>query len=128
MSRTRNALLGLMVLAGVLALPVATSGADRCQQAAGVYREPQAAPLDPDEYEVGIEMSTYGTGPGLPVPWAAVDAWVADHPAQRLLACGTEQGYTLVELQVRGGYAYVMLTPSDTVNKIYLSTTQLPWD
>ncbi len=59
--------------------------------------------LDPTDDEVEVGGTTYGPGPGVPVPWPAVAAWVRGHPAAGLLACGVDQGWTLAALRVHGG-------------------------
>jgi hypothetical protein len=136
MSRTPRALLGALIVAGAIAFPVIAPAAApvACAAAVGDYalagRDPAAfaVMLDPAYYEVGVEATTYGPGPGTPVPWGEVAAWVAAHPPVGVTACGVDQGWTLAEVGVRGGYAYVMLSPSARVAKLYLSSTPIPWD
>ena len=136
MSRIADLAVGLLILTAGAAIPAGVPAAapSACDAVQGLYaRAGQDAAafqqdLEPADYEVGVGAATYGPGPGPAVPWPQVAAWVQDHPSQSLLACGVDQGWVLAELRVRGGYAYVMLSPAGRVAKFYLSTTPMTWD
>lgn len=136
MRRIASLAAGLAVLTAALALPASAPAAapGPCDGEPALYTLAGQSPaafqrdLAPTYYEVGFGGATYGPGPGLPVPWPRVAAWVRGHPVQDLMACGVNQGWALSMLRVRGGYAYVMLSPAGRVAKLYLSATPLAWD
>jgi hypothetical protein len=133
--RLRAGLAALVAGAAVMLLwpPAAMSPGQPCQAAVALYRA-VAAPggrLRPplaDGYEVGLEQATYGPATGLAVPWDRVQAWTAARPLQVVLACTSAGGYTFAALGLRGGYAYVLLTPDGALAKLYLSSQPLTWD
>lgn len=94
MPRIASPAAGLVVL--MAALPASTPAAapGPCAGAPALYTLAGQSPaafrrdLAPTYYEVGLGGATYGPGPGLPVPWPRVAAWVRAHPVQDLTACG----------------------------------------
>ncbi|HVB09034.1 MAG TPA: hypothetical protein VNM16_01560 [Bacillota bacterium] len=79
-------------------------------------------------YEVELNGTVYGPNTGLTVPWPAVYAWAAAHPETGVGFCDPNAGYTLTGLQLREGWAYVLVGPRGGIYKVYLATRPLAWD
>ncbi len=132
----RCLLAGTVLAVGLLpATAMSASGPTQpgCAAATAVYRQMQGAPQrEPTGlaayYEIGMGTGTYGPGPGVPVPWSRVVGWVHAHSTIAIAGCIVTEGWSFVALRVQGGYAYVQLTPTDQISKLYLSSRPLVWD
>lgn len=131
--------LALVASSGVT-LPLRAAGGDQLAAACGnvqtVVRYYSEIGIDPvavsgdlaAAYEIELGPTVFSPTTSKAVPWTQVAAWVALHPPSGPGRTDVQQGYSLTELSVRGGYAYLQFSPEHRLTKLYLSATRLQWD